>query len=481
MRVPAALPRPTLSPLAAAFALAFALDGACAPAKSAASRSPQAIVVQNCDDSGPGSFRQAIDDAVDGDTIDASELQCSTITLSTGALTIGDADITLHGPGNHQLTLSGAGDGDAAIVYDLGGGTLRIDGIDFTLGAKYRPDGNAHGGCIYTNGDLVLDDSRVSFCSVHAASYTASGGAIYAYGTATITNSEIYLNSNTTSGIARGGCIAAHGGVTLAHSRVSDCTNSTPFQGFGGGVFSGGPLVMKYSTISDSDNGIAETGLGGGVYVRGDATVLMSTISGNHASVGGGIDLVDDGNGASASIGQSTISGNAAHAAGGISASVPLALYNSTVAFNTTSVGNSTPIGYAFGSGLGVRSGGVTISSSILARNVIHHEDGSEEIVDIGGDLPIPIGGSNDLVMASEEPVPGDTISDDPLLAPLADNGGATKTHALADGSPALDRGLPGNWATDQRGPGFPRVLNGVADIGAFERDPDVIFINGFD
>jgi hypothetical protein len=481
MRVTAALPHLSLSPLAAAFALSFALDASRVSAESAPPRSPQSIVVQNCGDSGPGSFRQAIDDAVDGDTIDASQLQCSTITLSTGALLIGDADITLHGPGNHQLTLSGAGDGDAAIVYDLGGGTLRIDGIDFTLGAKYRPDSSAHGGCIYTNGDLVLDDSRVSFCSVHAASYTASGGAIYAYGTATITHSDIYFNSNTTSGIARGGCIAAHGGVTLAYSRVSECTNSTLFQGFGGGVFSGGPLVMKYSSISDSDNGSAETGLGGGVYVRGDATVLMSTISGNHASVGGGIDLMDDGNGASASIGQSTISGNTAHAAGGISTSMPLTLYNSTVAFNTTSVGNSTPIGYAFGSGLGVRSDGVTISSSILARNVIHHEDGSEEIVDIGGDLPIPIGGSNDLVMASEEPVPGDTIPDDPLLAPLADNGGATKTHALAGGSPALDRGLPGNWATDQRGPGFPRVLNGVADIGAFERDPDVIFINGFD
>jgi hypothetical protein len=479
MRVPAV--RPSLSPLAAALVLALALDAARAPVASARPRSPQAIVVQNCDDSGPGSLRQAIDDAVDGDTIDASQLQCSTITLSTGALLIGDADITLHGPGNHGLTLSGAGDGNASIVYDLGGGTLHIDGIDFTLGAKYRADGDAHGGCIYTNGNLVLDDSRVSFCSVHAASYTASGGAIYAYGTATITNSDIYLGSNTTSGIARGGCIAAHGGVTLAYSRVSECTNSTTFQGFGGGVFSGGSLEIKYSTIRDNDNGAAETGFGGGVYVRADANVLMSTISGNRASVGGGIDFADDGYGASARIEQSTISGNAAHAAGGIRTSVPLALYGSTVAFNTTSVGNSIPIGYAFGSGLGVRSGGITISSSILAQNVIRHEDGSEEIVDIGGDVPIAIGGSNDLVMVSEEPLPPDTIAADPLLAPLADNGGTTKTHALGAGSPALDRGLSGTWDWDQRGTGFPRVLNGFADIGAYERDPDLIFADGFD
>jgi hypothetical protein len=479
MRVPVIPPHLTLSPLAAAAALAFAFDTRVSA--ESVPPNPQAIVVQNCEDSGPGSLRQAIDDAVDGDTIDVSKLQCSTITLSTGALLIGAADITLHGPGNHGLTLSGAGDADASIVYDLGGGTLRIDGIDFTLGAKYRPDHDAHGGCIYTSGDLVLDDSRVSFCSVHAASHAASGGAIYAYGTATITDSDIYFNSNTTSGIARGGCVAARGGVTLAYSRVSQCTNSTPYQGFGGGVFSGGPLTVKYSTISDSDNGIADSGFGGGVYVRAEATVLMSTISGNRASVGGGIDLADDGAGASARIDESTISGNTAHAAGGIRAGMPLSLDNSTVAFNTTSVGNSVPIGYAFGSGLGVTSDGVTISSSILAQNIVHHEDGREEIVDIGGDVPIPIGGSNDLVMASEEPLPPDTIAADPLLAPLADNGGATKTHALGAGSPARDRGLPGNWDTDQRGPGFPRVLGVAADIGAYERDPDEIFADGFD
>jgi hypothetical protein len=468
----------SLSPLAAALALAFALDAPAAPAASRQVRAPQAIVVQNCDDSGPGSFRQAIADAVDGDTIDASQLQCSTITLSTGALMIGTADITLRGPGNHGLTLSGAGDDGWAIVYDLGGGTLRIYGIDFTLGAKYRADANARGGCIYTNGDLLLDDSRVSLCSVHAASNIASGGAIYAYGTATITNSEISLGSTTTSDIARGGCIAAHGGVTLAYSRVSECTISTPLRGYGGGVFSAGPLEIKYSTIQDNDNG---SGPGGGVYVRDDAQVLMSTISGNRATIGGGIYFTDNGAGASARIDQSTISGNAANAAGGIRTRVPLTLYGSTVAFNTTSVGDSVPIGYAFGSGLGVRSDGVTISSSILAQNVIRHDDGREEIVDIGGDVPIAIGGSNSLVMNSKEPVPPDTIADDPLLAPLAGNGGATKTHALGAGSPALDRGLPDNRDWDQRGPGFPRVLNGVADIGAYERDPDLIFADGFD
>jgi hypothetical protein len=58
----------------------------------------------------------------------------------------------------------------------------------------------------------------------------------------------------------------------------------------------------------------------------------------------------------------------------------------------------------------------------------------------------------------------------DPLLGPLQDNGGPTQTHALLPGSPAIDAGNNA-YATewDQRGEGFPRIVNGIIDIGAFE------------
>jgi hypothetical protein len=63
----------------------------------------------------------------------------------------------------------------------------------------------------------------------------------------------------------------------------------------------------------------------------------------------------------------------------------------------------------------------------------------------------------------------------DPRLAPLASNGGPTKTHALLAGSPAIDRGdNSGAPAADQRGVARPRDGDGdgtsVVDIGAFER-----------
>ncbi len=65
---------------------------------------------------------------------------------------------------------------------------------------------------------------------------------------------------------------------------------------------------------------------------------------------------------------------------------------------------------------------------------------------------------------------PTDILDTDPLLGPLANNGGPTMTHALLPGSPAINVGdntdAP-EW--DQRGTGFPRIVNGTIDIGAFE------------
>jgi hypothetical protein len=63
----------------------------------------------------------------------------------------------------------------------------------------------------------------------------------------------------------------------------------------------------------------------------------------------------------------------------------------------------------------------------------------------------------------------------DPMLAPLANNGGPTRTHALLAGSPAIDKGdNAGAPAADQRGVARPRDGDGngslIADIGAFER-----------
>jgi len=64
----------------------------------------------------------------------------------------------------------------------------------------------------------------------------------------------------------------------------------------------------------------------------------------------------------------------------------------------------------------------------------------------------------------------GNLVGIDPLLGPLQDNLGLSRTHALLPGSPAINAGSnPLGLTTDQRGDGFPRVLDGAADMGAYE------------
>jgi len=79
-----------------------------------------------------------------------------------------------------------------------------------------------------------------------------------------------------------------------------------------------------------------------------------------------------------------------------------------------------------------------------------------------------------------------DQLNKDPLLGPLADNGGPTLTHALLPGSPAIDKGKSFGATTDQRGQprpfDFASVTNAAggdgSDIGAFELNPQARFIS---
>jgi hypothetical protein len=469
-------PRLPLRPLAAAFALVLVLDAAPALATPEAPRGT-AAVVSNCDDSGAGSLRDAVLNAADGDTIDLTQLTCSVISLTTGSILIGATGLTLQGPGGHGLMIDGSGNGHQNLIYDIGGGALAINGIDLAFGAKYQSTSIGRGGCVYTNGDLNIHDSHVYACGVHSYAYDASGGALYAQGVLTIIDTDIELCGLTTSAAARGGGVFAGAGMVMINSRISGCRIASSDLGYGGGIYARGGLFMKYSTVSDNLNDDAPGSLAGGVYVHGDTAIYWSTISGNSAGNNtGGIYLAHDAAAAStALIVESTISGNTAFAPGGINAGMPLRLVNSTIAFNR--IAEHFPVAdYAWSAGLAVAAD-VTMESSIVANNV-----SGDESADIGGFvLENVVSGSHNLVTSSARPMPVDTIFDDPRLLPLADNGGPTQTHELRSGSPAIDLGEDGGFDTDQRGPGFPRVLGAAADIGAYEADPDRVFHSGFD
>jgi hypothetical protein len=149
-------------------------------------------------------------------------------------------------------------------------------------------------------------------------------------------------------------------------------------------------------------------------------------------------------------------------------------VYPGTVGFisNCTIVGNTSGV---LAAGLFSLSN-MTVQSSIIFGN----KTGGIEL-DIGGSAGSTLGGQNNLigVHQADLSVPGETLSADPKLGPLQDNGGPTRTLALLAGSPAIDKGNNHDgFLSDQRL--FPRLIGGKADIGAFEFDPDHIFGNGF-
>jgi hypothetical protein len=405
------------------------------------------IVVTSCDDAGPGTLREAYFNAVDGDVIDLSQLTCSEISLTTGALTDSAPEVSIEGAGKYALTINGNNNG--RVLVHNGSGTLTVYGLTIS-GGSYS--GQYGGGCIYSYGNVLLEAANVSSCSL------SSSGTDHAYG----------------------GAVYAKNSVLLAGAAITESSaHAASANSAGGGVWAYNAQIY-FSTVSG--NTISGDGShysrGGGAFVRGDARIGYSTFAGNAAESGGAIFLFGGATDTMV-IANSTISGNhASGAGGGVFAKYrPLEVDNSTISGNTAV--------FDFGAGLYLYTD-TDIESTIVAGNT--SQDGLLAS-DVGGAASITITGANNLIVAPTLPVPADTISADPMLGPLQDNGGVTMTHALLPGSPAIDQGnnIRGfsydQRVSDETAPyGYERMVGANADIGAFEFGaPDRIFVGDFD
>ncbi|MDZ7734368.1 MAG: choice-of-anchor Q domain-containing protein [Acidimicrobiia bacterium] len=117
------------------------------------------------------------------------------------------------------------------------------------------------------------------------------------------------------------------------------------------------------------------------------------------------------------------------------------------------------------GCGAFAAGGSIEVHGSVLAN--ASDCDGSDRITTLGHNIVTD--------QTCEFGFSSDHEDADPLLGPLADNGGPTPTHAPATGSPAIDAvptgtsGLcDGTVTTDQRG--VPRPVGSGCDIGALEQ-----------
>ena len=102
-----------LHPLAAVIALVLAAVPAGAHAET--------LPVTSCaDDGSPGTLRSVVALAHDGDTIDMTQLACSTITLQQGQINpCNTSNLTINGPGRDRLTIDGGGKSPILFVGNL--------------------------------------------------------------------------------------------------------------------------------------------------------------------------------------------------------------------------------------------------------------------------------------------------------------------------------------------------------------------------
>lgn len=438
----------------AGFAMAYSGDA------SAAVRT-----VTNCNDSGSGSLRAMVAGAASGDTIDLRGLSCSRIVLTSGPILIPQADLFLLGRSRYALTVDGNRN-DRVFTHD-GTGLLRIEHLSIAYGNRVNqadPEtGVDTGGCINSAGSVTLHRARVHHCSVHTDGFLESGsggGGVRAANSVFVSWSAVFSNSATDRGV--GGGVSAPS-VTLYRSQVYN-----NFAHSGAGV-AATAVTATYSLI----HGNEASNTGAGIYMgSGDLMLNKSTVSANETANTQGRSSIQGVGGIHATglgrhtIVDSTISGNEGYTSSAAFFDGDVSIYNSTIAFNVEDEFDEFATACTGAGALNARV--VHLESTIVANNTCLTGPG----YDIGGSLSaFTIVGENNLIGRARIPVPPDTISADPQLAPLAENGGPTRTHLLLSGSVAIDRGsnLLGR-AYDQRGPGFPRVKGAAADIGATER-----------
>lgn len=435
----------------------------------------------------------------------------SVITLDSALPDIGGGT-SIIGPGSNTLT----------VQRSVAPGTPNFRIFTMTAGTNVS---SAVSGLTITNGRGA--DGTTSSDGQFGSS-GASGGGLFLSGSGTFTLTDVVVIGNRAgdggAGTGGGGSGGTGGGI-LNSSRLilinSVVANNRAGKGGAGGLGGNGggaggvtggiTLTIINSTISNNfagDGGNAAPGNSGGPGGRGGGisgatTIVGSTISGNRSGKGGnggGFHGAQGGDG------------------GGIFTQGPLHMVNSTVSNNIAGDGGSGTQGGGLGGygggiynqnflnitnctiaenqtqgffpGLGggiynFTGGTVTLKNTLIANNTVP-TDGS------GPDLSGTFNSSdyNLIKNTSGATINGATAHNltgvNPLLGPLANNGGPTQTQGLLSGSPALDAGNNANLPADefdldndgnkseplpfdQRGAAFSRVVSGTVDIGAVE------------
>ncbi|MEM7118790.1 MAG: GEVED domain-containing protein [Chloroflexota bacterium] len=272
-----------------------------------------------------------------------------------------------------------------------------------------------------------LSNDKSAVLTINGNGYTIDGGN--AHRPFKVTDGTVVINN-----------------VTLKNGRSPD--NECHIYTCGGAVFVGENAVVTINNSTLHDN---EATAGGAILADGLFTLNNSTVYNNDARWGGAIYVWDE---SATTINNSTLSGNTSTEEGGaIFAGGMVSLTNATVAENVSDLK---------GDALYIQRTTATIVNSIISNS-----NGKRDCEDFVGTWTT----SNSL---SRDNSCRATQSSSINLGTLQDNGSSTMTHALLDGSSAIDAGNNGVCLAspinnvDQRG--IARPQGTTCDAGAYER-----------
>jgi Right handed beta helix region len=243
--------------------------------------------------------------------------------------------------------------------------------------------------------------------------------------------------------------------------------------------------MLNLDQVAVRNNVAKRSGYGGGLYAEEESkvTITASLFADNRNSGDGGGFAIED---SETSVLNSTIANNVVDTSlypehegwgaygGGVEISNgKVTMQNVTVAGNSIHDGNGG--GEGEGTGLSVWTKESEFLNTIVYGNTgteveflaqCNPLEPNERLTSAGHNLEQQPPGSEQRCFETST----DLIAD-PLLGPLANNGGETDTMALLTGSPAINAADAGRCpSTDQRG--LPRPSLGGCDIGAFEVQP---------
>lgn len=371
-------------------------------------------------------------------------------------------------------------------------GNIQIEGNGATLKVEAASDAKFRMFHVREGATLILKNMIIT------GAVSGSGGAIINEGNLVLENCT-FLNDSTMQGAGSGGAVTNSGQLNITDCSFTSCYSksfSTGTSRFGGGaLFNDAGGICSITNTDFTLNNCGYPNKGGAIYNKGELTLTGCLFDGNIAShqLGNGIGgAIFSGSGI-LNINECLFVNNHSYATG-------TALYLNTTDCKIT---NSTFTGNYVDGTLATDGASIISMESKLTLNfvTIFGNTGNGQCLTGGLDAipslpdhPVLI---ENTIMSNN--IPGDchtstftgftlgannfigdqscgatNTATNPMLGPLADNGGRTKTFMPLTGSPVIDKGNVSDVVTDQRKSLRPKDGDGngsaINDLGSVEK-----------